>query len=107
MRTIGAVTMRSSNAACARFAAARGECIMRKYRSGIGQNAEVPPLGQSVKPRNSHIIRVVLFIISRYVAIPAFAQPLLRPLPQAASAANPKFARQLPRVRLRTSESGH
>jgi len=65
---------------------------MRKYRSGIGQNAEVPPLGQSVKPRNSHIIRVVLFIISRYVAIPAFAQPLLRPLPQAASAANPKFA---------------
>jgi|HubBroStandDraft_6_1064221.scaffolds.fasta_scaffold852389_2 hypothetical protein len=64
---------------------------MRKYRSGIGQNAEVSPLGQSVEPWNSLVIRTVLFI-SRYVAIPAFAQPLLRPLPQAASAANPKFA---------------
>ena len=64
---------------------------MRKYRSGIGQNAEVSPLGQSVEPWNSLVIRTVLFI-SRYVAIPAFAQPLLRPLPHAASAANPKFA---------------
>jgi|GraSoiStandDraft_29_1057270.scaffolds.fasta_scaffold1330438_1 hypothetical protein len=57
---------------------------MRKYRSGIGQNAEVSPLGQRVEPWNSHVIRAVLFIISRYVAIPAFAQALLRPLPQAA-----------------------